>query len=525
MSEEVERPQGQELAVRPQRQLVADVIPIFDSARFEHYGRIAAVMAQSTLVPQTLRAGSRDEAIANCIQVVEFADRANFSPFAVAQCASVVFGKLMFEGKLVDAMLQTKLGIELNCYYKGARGQGDRRIYVTDATLTEEEYEALQPGLYPFGIKIIDGSVDEWKTFEKGGAVNAMWRGGPQTDDQLAYKGKRTWSRRYKPAVMLGVVADDEVEDFDQRRLEAPTPAPNFVEAPKPPRKPRKAETPAGSNEPGEGDKAPQASQEPAGGAEIVEDAQFEDIEEDRPTTGAADTATGGAQAADPEPDTSASAGGASEASQEQMESSQQEPSQGTGDGSVAPRDAAYILTTDEPGEDGKVPVYINGVESARAKPEAKACPDAFDQHPGPAVDAEEQEEEDADFDDADPVSDAIKAIRTAKTFEEGEEAMKALAAMPGFKENVADDRKRGVRLALWTRYTEPLESETPLEPHMNFTLMRLFLEFGAKSGQEIDVHWPAFYRTTYRSVNESNQRAINDLMVKRKQELAEARS
>lgn len=323
-----------------------------------------------------------------------------------------------------------------------------------------------------------------------------------------------------------GIYDQDEAERIEITDVTAldEDGAAKFADAPKPPRKPRKAETPVGSNEPGEGDKAPQASQEPAGGADIVEDAQFEDIEEERPTTGAADTAMAGAQTADFEPDTSASAGGASEASQEQMESSQQEPSQGTGDGSIAPRDAAYILTTDEPGEDGKVPVYINGVESARAKPEAKACPDAFDQHPGPAVDTEEQEE-DADFDDADPVSDAIKAIRTAKTFEEGEEAMKALAAMPGFKENVADDRKRGVRLALWTRYTEPLESETPLEPHMNFTLMRLFLEFGAKSGQEIDVHWPAFYRTTYRSVNESNQRAINDLMVKRKQELAEARS
>lgn len=526
MSEDTEAPPAPStaLAVRPHRQLVADVIPIFDSARFEHYGRIASVMAQSTLVPATLRAGDRDAAIANCIQVVEFADRANMSPFAVAQCASVVFGKLMFEGKLVDAMLQTKLGIELNCYYTGERGSSDRRVYVTDATLTEEQYEALAPGSYPFGLRMIDGSIDEWKTFEKGGAVNAMWRGGPQSDDQLAYKGKRTWSRRYKPGVMLGVITDDEAQDFEDRRLEAPTPTTaDFAAAPKPQRRPRKAETAGTSNDAAEPEEGSHGRQEAGEQADSAQDAEFEDVDAERPTSQAAATETETVRPAEAEPATPASAEPAAEPSPEPTASSPPPASENTGDGSIAPRDEAYTLTTDEPGDDGKMQVYINGEPKARAKPDAKACPPAFDQHPGPAPEPEPE----ADFDEtqaSDPVSDAIKAIRAAKTFVDGDDVMKALAASPGFKENVTDERKRGVRLALWTRYGELLEEGAEgIEAHENFTLMRLFLEFGAKTPGEIDEQWMPFYRSTYRSVAEGNQRAITDLMVRRKTELAAA--
>ncbi|KUL93443.1 hypothetical protein DK26_23265, partial [Bosea sp. WAO] len=40
---------------RPARQIVEDVIPILDTARFEHMQRIATVMARSTLIPEALR--------------------------------------------------------------------------------------------------------------------------------------------------------------------------------------------------------------------------------------------------------------------------------------------------------------------------------------------------------------------------------------------------------------------------------------------------------------------------------------
>ena len=37
----------------------------------------------------------------------------DMDPFAVAQCCSVVHGKLVYEGKLVAAVLDAKLGVRL----------------------------------------------------------------------------------------------------------------------------------------------------------------------------------------------------------------------------------------------------------------------------------------------------------------------------------------------------------------------------------------------------------------------------
>jgi hypothetical protein len=69
-------------AVAPARreiQNVVDPFPVLDTARFEHMQRIAAVMARSTMIPETLRAiGPRDkrvdlpyeQVLSNCFLVV-----------------------------------------------------------------------------------------------------------------------------------------------------------------------------------------------------------------------------------------------------------------------------------------------------------------------------------------------------------------------------------------------------------------------------------------------------------------------
>lgn len=542
-------------AVRPPRQLVADVVPIFDSARFEHYGRIASVMARSTLVPQTLRAGTPDEAVANCIQVVEFADRANYSPFAVAQCASVVHGKLMFEGKLVDAMLQTKLGIELNCYYTGTRGADDRRIYVTDAELTEEQYEALAPGKYPFGIRMIDGSIAEWKTFEKGGGVSKAWTG-QQSEMQLGYKGKRTWARGFRPAVMLGVVTDDEVQDFEDRRLEAaPTLlASDFKDQPKPPRRARKPEAPPATDETGNAPEGPTASQEARDGGEF-EEGEFEDAcdhawetsedgdkvctkcgyvpddgDGERPTTPAAPTATGPAQHAEPQPDTSASAPPASTASPEKEASSPPPASEATETGSVAPADTVYTLASDVEGDDGKVPTYKNGEQFSRVKADSKARPPTYERHAAVAEAATPEEEEPGEFSDeaqeeaaepGDVIVQGIAAIRAAAHYPAARQIQRTLAKTDAYAEATLQ-AKSGVRLAMWSRYTELLEQKVEtVQPYEDFLLMRMFLEFGATSPAHVDEVWTRFWRhAAYKDASDGDKKAMNNLMVAAKDRL-----
>jgi len=207
---------GTAVAVREVREVrvVHADIPVFDTAAFEHMGRIASVMAQASLTPESLVGGkvglpgfNPDVAKSNCFQVVELAYRLGYSPFAVAQCASVVKGKLMLEGKFVAAALDTLLNVELHHYFKGDYGTDDFRIYVTDTELTQEQYDALEPKKPPLNVRMIDGSVKEWRT------NNENWKSQP--DQQLVYRGTRTWARRYKPGVMLGIIADDEVGEVE----------------------------------------------------------------------------------------------------------------------------------------------------------------------------------------------------------------------------------------------------------------------------------------------------------------------
>src|SRR5579875_1789059 len=64
--------------------------------------QLAEMMARSKLLPAHLQGKPAD-----ALLVIEQAARWGMSPFAVAQCTSVISGKLNFEGKLVAAALQS----------------------------------------------------------------------------------------------------------------------------------------------------------------------------------------------------------------------------------------------------------------------------------------------------------------------------------------------------------------------------------------------------------------------------------
>lgn len=197
---------GREVAIQNPRanglasvRVVEDEIAIFDTARFEHYQRIATVMANSSLVPEHLKGENSQQALSNCFLVVEIADRWGMSPFAVAQASFVYQGKIGFEGKLIAAAIEKKLGFKLSCAFSGNPGTDARSVTLTS----------------PDG-RSITGTVKQWQTFEKGGGVKGMWR--TQPDDQLIYRGTRQWCRRYEPGVILGIYSDDEIEAIGARR-------------------------------------------------------------------------------------------------------------------------------------------------------------------------------------------------------------------------------------------------------------------------------------------------------------------
>lgn len=191
-------------AEKPTRQLlmVTDPVPMLDTARFEHMQRVATVMADCSLMPATLQGKEFRQSVANCFMVVNFAVQARMDPFAVAQCASVIHGKLCFEGKLIAAMIAAKLGIDLE--YEWNDKQGDAFAIVVFATVDGKRKE-------------IRGTVGDWKTKDKQGNINGQWVGN-KARMQLAYRGSREWCRLHKPGIMLGVYSDDEMAASSELR-------------------------------------------------------------------------------------------------------------------------------------------------------------------------------------------------------------------------------------------------------------------------------------------------------------------
>lgn len=197
---------------------VLDAVPLLDTGRFEHMQRVATVMARSTLMPESLyMTGKKDEKemlpyeqiLSNCFLVVNQAVRWGLDPFAVAQCVSVVHGKLCYEGKLVAAVLQAKMGMSLHHHFDG---EGDAmRIYLSDKPLTEKIIPELRPGYRRQDMRLLDGSVAEWKTTGTGTPWTAK-----NLNRMLVYRGTRDWCRIYEPALMLGVYTDDEMVDMTE---------------------------------------------------------------------------------------------------------------------------------------------------------------------------------------------------------------------------------------------------------------------------------------------------------------------
>ena len=213
-----------EIKAAPRQNIeVLDPIAVLDTGRFEQMQRIASIMARSSLTPEHLRtvAAQDDEGnpiyengkrvvehlpyeaiFANCFRIVNQAIRWGLDPFPVAECTSVVRGRLCYEGKLVAGVLDAKLGIELSYEWNDAKGEA-YGIVVSGRTQKRGE------------LKSIKGTVGEWQTRRKG----SPWAHASNHTRMLAYRGAREWARIHKPALMLGVYTDDEMEEVRGRSI------------------------------------------------------------------------------------------------------------------------------------------------------------------------------------------------------------------------------------------------------------------------------------------------------------------
>jgi hypothetical protein len=195
-------------------------VPLFDTARFEHFQRIAALMAGASLIPEHLRvfrdrngnvaradtAGAvfdERSTVGNCLMVVNQAEKWRVDPFMLAQeTFRTPNGQMGYGGKAVAAALFSVYGIKLEHEFVGEKGKDSRGIIL----------RGPRPG---DGVVVeIDGTVSKWQTKNRDGSVKQNWLNQP--DDQLIYRGTRQWCRRHAPEVMMGVVTDDDIDEMSE---------------------------------------------------------------------------------------------------------------------------------------------------------------------------------------------------------------------------------------------------------------------------------------------------------------------
>lgn len=164
---------------------------------------LATELASSSLIPTHLQKKPGD-----CLMIVMQAHRWQMDPFVVAQCTSLVHGKMCYEGKLVAAALTTMNAIEGRLSYDIRKlDGGDMEITVTGTPRGGKEQS-------------ITGTVLGWRTYEykknqQGQRTNEKqpnnWDKDPTS--MLVYRGTRQWARLFAPEALLGVYTPDELDD------------------------------------------------------------------------------------------------------------------------------------------------------------------------------------------------------------------------------------------------------------------------------------------------------------------------
>lgn len=517
-------------AVR-QYEPVDDLVPILDTARFEHMQRIATIMANSSLIPDALRKAGDEwlplqNVVSNCFLVVNQAVRWGMDPFAVAQCASVVHGRLMYEGKLVAAALEKQLKTRLS-YGFGLWLPSTETVDLNKEG-TGDNLGVIVSGILPGDTEAvtIEGSVGIWKTTGN----NSPWRPGA-FKRQLRYRGAREWARAHSAGVMLGIITDDELGELEERRERTAT------------RGSRARTLTAGF-----GDAAPA----------LAAPVEARQAEEARPTEEAATT-----EKATPEAETTTeTASGATDSADPATETTDRATVDEEGADDAAKNIEAALA--EKAHEDHLDLIYGEGVEAAKEGLERKAPDDLDDEEAEAWLEGfDEERKSEAATDDGEK-SEASSTESGAGTPDDGgfpgdkkpaakektpEELAREEKAEAGterseafikvnerlLKETSWADVKVGIsafaqgepykaapatekamlRQWAWNRYVVLRdEGKETVEVTEDLTLFRFWLEFAAESVDQIDSLFRAFYKSeAFRGAPEDTRRQIGELV------------
>jgi hypothetical protein len=382
---------------------------LWDTAAFQQTERVATIMVDSQLMPKALthyKEGQGNNAVekplpekvqfARAVLICNQAFHLDVDPLLFAQCCSIVHGRLMYEGKLVDAMITKRLRYSLD-YEFGLwhtdhfePAEAEEKLWGCGERLAVRVTAKDRDGRQVLGLRgqplSVEGSAGLWKTTGN----NSPWGSPANWRRQLRYRGAREWARAYSPGIMVGIVAPDEADEIEGYAVAAvggsvpqllhadfADPKTTQVEE-KPARRARKAPPApeagsAGVSGPADGSDASQAAAAALGGDDLPEGLKANDeIRQPGP-----DLSTGG--------DASLSA-----ASNEVAKSDT-----GEDDTGHASPGEAYVLAGEGTNADGRRLVYKDGVRFSSVTDPAKYP--VFNEHSPEVADAEEQEPEPQD--------------------------------------------------------------------------------------------------------------------------------
>jgi hypothetical protein len=189
-----------------QQLLVQNGIPPFLSnalKTMEGVMSVVQLMAKSGTIPSHLQGKDKE---GDLFRVVLMAVTWGMNPYAVADCTSLVHGRMCYEGKLVSAVLMATKAIKGRLSYK-VEGEGQGAKITVSGTVNGSNE-----------IQSITGTVKEWRTTTKskdgGQVIPNGWDKDPIS--MLHYRGTRQFARLFCPEAMLGIFTPDEIEHETQ---------------------------------------------------------------------------------------------------------------------------------------------------------------------------------------------------------------------------------------------------------------------------------------------------------------------
>jgi hypothetical protein len=185
-----------------------------NSGTFEVAQRMAKALSSTDLVPTAYKGN-----VANCLLALEIAQRTGASPMAVMQNLHIVQGRPTWSASFIIAAMNscgrfTPMKFQVT-------GEGDARECVAYAT-------DVATGELVEGPPVSIGMAKKEGWFGKTGS---KWQTMP--DLMLRYRAAAFFGRLYAPDILMGMHADDEVQDFSGktvRRMKVVSPAPTAVE-------------------------------------------------------------------------------------------------------------------------------------------------------------------------------------------------------------------------------------------------------------------------------------------------------